>query len=114
MAQAPVDRLVTVLRSDGRHWTTEEIKARLAKDRSARQTSEQIAQDPSRIPDTEARKALELWKVVTARGVAEELNWPREYQYQLAFPEGFSLRECTPLAAGWSRPDAHQLHLPCF
>lgn len=107
-AQQTTANLIAVGRSDGRQWTTEEIKARFAEDRTSRQVGEPVPQDPSQVADADARKALELWRVVAARGVVEELRWPREPQYQLAFPEGFCLRECTSLAAGWSRPPGNK------
>lgn len=100
-AQPALDKLIIVGRSDGRRWTTEEIKTRLAKDRAARQTGEPIHEDPNQVSDKETRKKLELWKVISARGVAEELRWPQDSKYQLKFPDGFCLRERTPLGAGW-------------
>lgn len=106
------DRLITVNRSDGFVWTTDDIRARLAKDRVARQIGEPIPEVPNLVPDEDMRKTLELWQVVVARGLMEELGWPRGCQYQLKFPDGFCLRECTPLGAGWSSPSPKPLCAP--
>lgn len=100
--QQALDRLIIVGRSDGRKWTTDEIKARLVKDHVAKLTGEPIPENINHIADRETRKSLALWKVIAARGVVEGLNWPRDSQYQLNFPEGFCLRECTPMGPGLS------------
>lgn len=104
IGQPAADKLIIVGRSDGRKWTTEEIQARWARDRTAMNTGDPIPENPNDVADQQIRKTLALWKVVTARGVAEALNWPRDAQYQLGFPDGFCLRECTPKAPGWSNP----------
>lgn len=108
MGQPTADKLIYVGRSDGRKWTTEEIQARWAKDRTARKIGEPVPEDPHNVADQQIRKTLALWKVVGARGVAEALNWPRDSQYQLGFPDGFCLRECTPQALGLSNSLFHE------
>lgn len=96
----PQARLVHVGRSDGRFWTLEEINTQSAVKGSPHQIGEPVSQDVSQIPDDSIRILLMKWKVVVAMGLAENLAWPRDSQYQVNFPDGFCLRECTPPGAG--------------
>lgn len=98
----PQARLVHVGRSDGRFWTTDEINAQLAGKGTAKQLGEPISQDLNQVPDNRLKSLLAQWKVVVATGLAENLAWPRDAQYQVNFPEDFCLRERTPPVTGWS------------
>lgn len=98
----PQARLVHIGRSDGRFWTLEEINAQLTGKGSSRQIGEPIPQDLSQVSDDKIKSLLAQWKVVVATGLAENLAWPRDSQYQVNFPEGFCLRECTAHGAGKS------------
>ncbi|KAJ4423019.1 hypothetical protein N0V82_002286 [Gnomoniopsis sp. IMI 355080] len=96
----PQARLVHVGRSDGRFWTLEEINAQSLGKGSPKRIGEPIPQELSQISDDKIKSLLAQWKVVVATGLAENLAWPRDSQYQVNFPEGFCLRECSPQSAG--------------
>lgn len=98
----PQARLVHVGRSDGRFWTSEEISAQWSIKGNSKQIGEPIPQDLGQIPDDRIKSLLAQWKVVVATGLAENLAWPRDSQYQVNFPEGFCLRECTAPTSGQS------------
>lgn len=98
----PQARLVHVGRSDGRFWTMEEINAQSLSKGNAKQIGEPISQDPNQIPDNRIKSILTQWKVVVATGLAENLAWPRDSQYQVNFPENFCLRQYSPSVTGVS------------
>ncbi|PSR77293.1 hypothetical protein BD289DRAFT_445541 [Coniella lustricola] len=85
--------LVQLCRSDGHMWATEAINATLRGNPNIKgQVRDPIPEEMTQITDEESRIKLLEWKEILGKGLAEQLGWPKDSQYLVAFPEGFCLR----------------------